>query len=652
MTAPIMKHFQFAHLPEKLQEVSKPIGELAQQLDESLPDGAEKSAGLRKLLEAKDCFVRAALPLLLLMVASLAFAQGPIMHGQGDPRIQIPVPNCEFSRFYIDDSNQRLYIAQQGSPCAWSPSDQPSYGSGLNVQTFPLPTSTAFGSASLQPSANNPVAGNEFGNTVFILAAGCIRFNYNGNPLTYQFAPGPSCETWSSPVNVSGMTHGWYGSVANIGGTYYAVGGDAQFATNIYLYQLSGVKYGAAPTATVMNGGSPVFTKSSTTTDWYYFIWNAHLWANGSTWYLAVEGGTSAGNDGGVGIASATGCPSSCNFNGSVSTSAIIAGTGSPRFISVPDSSAVVLTSCLISRSSCRAWYSPTSNNLLLPGSWTLAPGFNLWEPGNNASPEDFSLAFSPTLGLYSFEALGMYSHGQDVEYQATARLTLDQWYAAITAPVGVPVAQFNALNSTGYSSSANVVYDQSPTVNTPVLAYPGSGNWNPFYDPHDSSMTAGAQCGLTADQNCLLGWFGHSGTNKWNVGDFGLDSPDDWAVQDVAASSLKRIDFVTGHYTIINAANNWDVRFNYNNSSGNGVTFWNGAASSAQVAVIDKFGAFQQNILYSAAGTALPTCNTAYKGAQLTVSDATSPTYLGTYTSGGTVVAPVFCNGSNWLTH
>ena len=27
----------------------------------TLPDGAEKSAGLRKLLEAKDCFVRAAL---------------------------------------------------------------------------------------------------------------------------------------------------------------------------------------------------------------------------------------------------------------------------------------------------------------------------------------------------------------------------------------------------------------------------------------------------------------------------------------------------------------------------------------------------------------------------------------------------------------
>lgn len=58
MASPIMRYFAYQHLPEKLQEVSKPIGELAVQLDASLPDGAEKSAGLRKLLEAKDCFVR------------------------------------------------------------------------------------------------------------------------------------------------------------------------------------------------------------------------------------------------------------------------------------------------------------------------------------------------------------------------------------------------------------------------------------------------------------------------------------------------------------------------------------------------------------------------------------------------------------------
>lgn len=61
MPSPIMKYFAYQHLPEHLQEVSKPIGELASLMDESLPDGAEKSTGLRKLLEAKDALVRAKL---------------------------------------------------------------------------------------------------------------------------------------------------------------------------------------------------------------------------------------------------------------------------------------------------------------------------------------------------------------------------------------------------------------------------------------------------------------------------------------------------------------------------------------------------------------------------------------------------------------
>lgn len=59
--SPIMQYFSYEHLPEHLQKVSKPIGDLAKQIDESLPDSAEKSAGLRKLLEAKDCFVRASI---------------------------------------------------------------------------------------------------------------------------------------------------------------------------------------------------------------------------------------------------------------------------------------------------------------------------------------------------------------------------------------------------------------------------------------------------------------------------------------------------------------------------------------------------------------------------------------------------------------
>ncbi|MGK7663336.1 MULTISPECIES: hypothetical protein [unclassified Marinovum] len=61
MSNPIMKFFEYTHLPAHLQEVSKPFGDIATQLNDQLPDGPEKSAGLRKLLEAKDCMVRAAI---------------------------------------------------------------------------------------------------------------------------------------------------------------------------------------------------------------------------------------------------------------------------------------------------------------------------------------------------------------------------------------------------------------------------------------------------------------------------------------------------------------------------------------------------------------------------------------------------------------
>lgn len=58
---PILQYFTYAHLPEKLQQVSKPFANLAEQLNAVLPNNAEKSTMLRKLLEAKDCAVRALL---------------------------------------------------------------------------------------------------------------------------------------------------------------------------------------------------------------------------------------------------------------------------------------------------------------------------------------------------------------------------------------------------------------------------------------------------------------------------------------------------------------------------------------------------------------------------------------------------------------
>lgn len=58
---PMLQFFRYEHLPERLAAVSKPFGLLAQNIVESLPRNPERTVALRKLLEAKDCAVRALL---------------------------------------------------------------------------------------------------------------------------------------------------------------------------------------------------------------------------------------------------------------------------------------------------------------------------------------------------------------------------------------------------------------------------------------------------------------------------------------------------------------------------------------------------------------------------------------------------------------
>jgi hypothetical protein len=57
----LRQFFVYDHLPPPLQAVSQGFAELAGEIDETLPENPEKTTALRKLLEAKDCAVRAVL---------------------------------------------------------------------------------------------------------------------------------------------------------------------------------------------------------------------------------------------------------------------------------------------------------------------------------------------------------------------------------------------------------------------------------------------------------------------------------------------------------------------------------------------------------------------------------------------------------------
>lgn len=57
--AETLRHFDYGHLPEHLRAISEPFHDLAHDMATKL-EGPQLTLGLQRLLEAKDCMVRAA----------------------------------------------------------------------------------------------------------------------------------------------------------------------------------------------------------------------------------------------------------------------------------------------------------------------------------------------------------------------------------------------------------------------------------------------------------------------------------------------------------------------------------------------------------------------------------------------------------------
>lgn len=58
---PILAFFKYDHLPSHLQLISKVFADAAEKILINVPRSPERTVCFRKLLEAKDCAVRAAL---------------------------------------------------------------------------------------------------------------------------------------------------------------------------------------------------------------------------------------------------------------------------------------------------------------------------------------------------------------------------------------------------------------------------------------------------------------------------------------------------------------------------------------------------------------------------------------------------------------
>lgn len=58
---PMQQFFAYEHLPEHLKTISMQFASVAEWIARELPRNPERTVALRKLLEAKDCAVRAKL---------------------------------------------------------------------------------------------------------------------------------------------------------------------------------------------------------------------------------------------------------------------------------------------------------------------------------------------------------------------------------------------------------------------------------------------------------------------------------------------------------------------------------------------------------------------------------------------------------------
>ena len=174
-------------------------------------------------------------------------------------------------------------------------------------------------------------------------------------------------------------------------------------------------------------------------------------------------------------------------------------------------------------------------------------------------------------------------------------------------------------------------------------------------------SLSIQSRFNISASANgtlLLQNWTGSTSTyitipsnNAWQLGQADAGAP--------VAQTLQVQNVVAG------TSNTAGVNWTFNGSQGTGtgaggdIIFQTAKAGTtgtsqnalAAVFTVKNTGVIQNNVVFSAAGTPLPTCNGAAEGSRAAVSDALTPTFLTAYASGGTTHASVYCDGTSWKT-
>ncbi|GAB7536144.1 hypothetical protein BGC_23600 [Burkholderia sp. 3C] len=190
-------------------------------------------------------------------------------------------------------------------------------------------------------------------------------------------------------------------------------------------------------------------------------------------------------------------------------------------------------------------------------------------------------------------------------------------------------------FNNTGYGINATSPDSQISNLSQ-FMQLNGSGNYSPNVHLTPFSVASSVEFGSSVSVASTLSVKSVSGTSSLTIDNAGMQQSV-VLFNDTGSNKWQLGENINDHFFAYDTSANkyvWDM------PSGGPLTV------TPMVAVA---GGLQLPLSTVAA---LPTCNSTNKALMYAVSDATSPTYNGALTGGGTVSVPVYCNGSTWTAH
>jgi hypothetical protein len=223
--------------------------------------------------------------------------------------------------------------------------------------------------------------------------------------------------------------------------------------------------------------------------------------------------------------------------------------------------------------------------------------------------------------------------------------LTLTSSAGTQTGAAYFMVAPSSNIQLAAYNNGSLITSEIQTTAAGTLLSTVASGDQYSWFSGSQQLMSLGPQ-----SSNAFLGL----GLNGTGTGQVGLANGNTGG----ATVTVKNIAATTAYNYNLPATSGTAGQIETSGGGGNAANTWTSTTGTGNV-VLAQSPAFsgtpttallQLSTIFTV--STLPACNTGAKGTQSAVSDAASPTYLGTLSGGGSTFTPVVCSGSAWVSY